>query len=83
MVVFSYDAPTGGNDSTDPLPMEGLNDALLVTRDEAARLLRISVRNLDTITAAGDLKPTRIGRRVLFAREELSRFAREGAPTRS
>lgn len=78
MLVYNNDAPLG-----DPDPTENRDDVLLVTRDEAARKLRISLRNLDTITAAGDLKPTRIGRRVLYAREELSRFAREGAPSRS
>jgi excisionase family DNA binding protein len=78
MIVFSNDAPTG-----DPDPTDLLADVLLDTREEAARKLRISVRNLDTLTASGAITPTRIGRRVLFAREELSRFAREGAPSRS
>lgn len=77
MLVYN-DAPTGDDDQIDHFA-----DVLLVTRDEAARVLRISVRNLDTLTAEGKLQATRIGRRVLYRREELSRFAREGAPPRS
>ncbi len=48
---------------------------LLLSRDEAAKALNVSVRLLDTLTEpAGTLKPVRIGRRVLFSPAELQRW---------
>lgn len=48
---------------------------LLLSRDEAAKALNVSVRMLDTLTEpAGALKPVRIGRRVLFSPAELQRW---------
>lgn len=48
---------------------------LLLSRDEAAKALNVSVRMLDTLTEpAGTLKPVRIGRRVLFSPAELQRW---------
>ena len=48
-------------------------DALL-TRNEAADRLGISVRTLDDLEAAGDLQAIRIRGRVLYAPETLSAF---------
>lgn len=48
---------------------------LLLSRDEAAKALNVSVRMLDTLTEpTGALKPVRIGRRVLFSPGELQRW---------
>ncbi len=48
---------------------------LLLSRDEAAKALNVSVRMLDSLTEpAGPLKPVRIGRRVLFSPAELQRW---------
>ena len=47
---------------------------------EAARRLRISQWTLRKHIARGNLKPTRIGRRVLLADVEVARIAREGLP---
>ncbi len=48
---------------------------LLLSRDEAASALGVSVRMLDLLTEpAGTLKPIRIGRRVLFSPAELQRW---------
>ena len=48
---------------------------LLLSRDEAAKALNVSVRMLDTLTEPdGTLKPVRIGRRVLFSPGELQRW---------
>lgn len=54
------------------------NDQLL-TRDEAADLLRISKRKLDDLEEMGELQAVRIGRRVLYHPDALRSFVREQA----
>ena len=49
---------------------------LLFGRRDSARTLGISLRKLDSLVAEGSLRPRRIGRRVLFERQELERFSR-------
>jgi len=56
-------------------------DKLAVGRIEAARLLSISLRTLDSLLAGGQLRGRRIGRRVLFPVEELERFLMRDHPT--
>lgn len=54
----------------------------LVTRKEAADMLRISMRELGRLVKAGDLrlKPVRVGRRaVRFRRSEVEAVIRNGA----
>jgi excisionase family DNA binding protein len=51
----------------------------LLTRKEAAQLLRITVRSLERLVAAGKLKRTRVGGKVLIERSELERLVREGS----
>jgi excisionase family DNA binding protein len=46
---------------------------------ETAALLRVSLRTVSTLVSRGDLIPTRIGDRVLFHKDELDRFSREGS----
>jgi hypothetical protein len=58
--------------SADPTPIP----KLLFSRKEASYALSISVRSLDIALAAGQMKFRRIGRRVLIAADELSRYAR-------
>ncbi len=53
-----------------------LTPPLLVSKLEAARLLSISSRTLDNLLVVGELRPVRVGRRVLFSRASLERFAR-------
>jgi excisionase family DNA binding protein len=48
---------------------------LLHSKRSAAVLLGVSERTLHTLIARGALKVRRIGRRVLVADRELSRFA--------
>lgn len=56
-------------------PEKAETPRLLLSRDEAAKALNVSVRMLDTLTKpAGTLKPVRIGRRVLFSPAELQRW---------
>jgi excisionase family DNA binding protein len=60
----------------EPKPSELLDSRLLFPKAEAARLLGVSLRTVDYMLARGDLKARRIGKRVLFERSELERFAR-------
>jgi len=53
------------------------NDKLAVNRFEAARLLSISLRTLDSLLAQGELRGRRVGRRIVFPMEELHRFLRK------
>ena len=48
--------------------------ALLVDKKNAAKLLSICVRTLDSLTACGELSPVRIGRGVRFRISDLERF---------
>lgn len=53
------------------------SDKLVVSRFEAARLLSISLRTLDSLLARGELRGRRVGRRIIFPIEELQRFLRK------
>jgi len=55
-------------------------EKLAVNRFEAARLLSISLRTLDSLLARGELRGRRVGRRVLFPMEELQRFLKRDHP---
>lgn len=46
----------------------------LLTIDEAAAILRLSRRSIERLVAAGELRPVRFGRRVLFTERELAAF---------
>jgi excisionase family DNA binding protein len=56
------------------------NDKLAVNRFEAARLLSISLRTVDSLLARGELRGRRVGRRIVFPIEELQRFLRKDHP---
>jgi excisionase family DNA binding protein len=56
-----------------------MSTSMLHTVSEAAELLRVSLRTISTLVSRGDLIPTRIGDRVLFHRDEINRFSREGS----
>lgn len=47
---------------------------ILRTRDEAATLLRVSLRTIDKLRAEGHLRGTNILGRVVFQQAELDRF---------
>ncbi len=51
-------------------------DSLLVSRQEAAELLGIGIRTLDSLISAKQLRHRRIGKRILIDRGELLRFAK-------
>jgi len=52
------------------------SDSQLLTREEAAKVLRISVRKLDTLEAAGEIRAIRIGRLVRYHPETVDAFIR-------
>lgn len=52
----------------------------LVSLPEAARALGVSDRFLRILAERGQLRFTRLGRRVLIRIEEVDRLAAEGAP---
>lgn len=45
-----------------------------LSRREAARYLRCSIRQIDKFAADGQLKRCKLGRRTVFQRSELDRF---------
>jgi hypothetical protein len=50
------------------------NRAVLLSREQAARFLLISIRNLDYLREARRLPFVQIGRRVCFLRHDLELF---------
>jgi hypothetical protein len=53
---------------------------LLYSRRDAAKILGgISARSVDTYTKSGDLHSTRVGGRVMYHKDELTRFAKHGS----
>jgi len=51
-------------------------DGELLTREETAKYLRLSVSQVDYLTRSKQLQHIRIGRRVLFNRADLAAFLR-------
>lgn len=54
---------------------EHSEDAIMVTRTEAARRLSLSERQIDELRRRGDLAAQRFGRKILIPVSELRRFA--------
>ncbi|MBZ5643433.1 MAG: helix-turn-helix domain-containing protein [Acidobacteriia bacterium] len=57
------------------------SEKLAVSRFEAAKMLSISLRTLDSLLARGELRGKRVGRRILFPLEELYRFLKRDHPS--
>jgi excisionase family DNA binding protein len=57
------------------LMSEHSEDAIMVTRTEAARRLSLSERQIDELRRRGDLAAQRFGRKILIPVSELRRFA--------
>ncbi len=51
-------------------------EKILISKDAAAAMLSVSLRTIDNLVRAKELRPRRIGRRLLFTRTELQRFSR-------
>ena len=58
-----------------------MSDSILISRKDASRLLGISVRTLDTLVVHREIGVRHIGRRVLFERRAIERFARRDHKT--
>jgi excisionase family DNA binding protein len=54
---------------------------LLHSKKDAAFLLSVSVRTIDNLLVCKQLRPVRIGSRVMIAATELERFIRRDHPT--
>jgi excisionase family DNA binding protein len=54
-----------------------MEDASLTARKPAAKQLGVCVRTLDKAVANGELKATRIGRRVLFSQQQLLAYIKK------
>jgi excisionase family DNA binding protein len=55
-------------------------ERLAISRVEAAQMLGVSVRTLDTMIARKEIHGRRIGRRIVFTLEELRRFLAKDHP---
>jgi excisionase family DNA binding protein len=53
-----------------------MTEAILLSRRQAAELLGLSLRSIDYLSASGRLATLKIGKRRLFRREVIERFAR-------
>ncbi len=60
---------------TGNLGVKGEAGPILYDRKLAARALSVCPRTIDSLVKDGDLRPVRIGQRVLFPFAELERFA--------
>ena len=60
--------------TADQLRAGGPAESLLLTPEEAARLLRIGRTTVYALMKAGDLRPVHIGRSCRLARAELERY---------
>jgi excisionase family DNA binding protein len=60
----------------DPQPLQQLlaGDALLLTPEEAARVLRVGRTTIYGLIKVGELQPVHIGRSCRLARAELERY---------
>lgn len=62
----------------DPKPLNDVPaaDALLLTPEEAAEVLRVGRTTIFALIKAGDLRPVHIGRSCRLSRAELQRYVR-------
>jgi excisionase family DNA binding protein len=60
-----------------------MNEPILVSKKEAARVLSVSLRTIDNLIAAKELAVRRLGRRCLIPRRALEEFARRDHATQA
>ncbi len=63
----------------DEQPSGVIHPMAAYTDEQAARLLHVSLRTLQTIVSKGRIKHTKVGHRVIYLGEELLRFLRASA----
>lgn len=59
-----------------PLPEVSVADRLLLTPEEAAKVLRVGRTTVYALVKSGELRPVRIGRSCRISRAELDRYVR-------
>jgi excisionase family DNA binding protein len=64
-----------------PDDSQNVDTALVYTKREAASSLRISVRQLERLIAAGDLSAVRIGGAIRIRRGDLNAYVASARPT--
>ena len=62
--------------------LDGGDDQILLTIEEAAKLLRIGRTTMYELMWARKIEPVRIGRRIRFTRASLERFVAESSRRR-
>ncbi len=62
--------------------MEAQKERLLLGRKRTAAALDISLRTLDNLVRNRELAPIRIGRRIMFQRSAVERFAQTNHDTK-
>lgn len=55
-----------------------MNEQLLYSRTDTAKLLGISIRTLTSLVRGKKIRGKRIGRKLMFSRVELDRFVKGG-----
>jgi excisionase family DNA binding protein len=60
-----------------------MNEPILVSKKEAARVLSVSLRTVDNLIASKELAVRRLGRRCLIPRRALEEFARRDHATQA
>jgi excisionase family DNA binding protein len=60
-----------------------MNEPILVSKKEAARVLSVSIRTVDNLIASKELAVRRLGRRCLIPRRALEEFARRDHATQA
>jgi excisionase family DNA binding protein len=68
--------------SAQPQGEKKMNEAILISRKDASLLLGISIRTLDTLVSRREIRVRHVGRRILFERREVERFAGRDHETR-
>jgi excisionase family DNA binding protein len=58
-------------------------DTLLLSKQEAARMLGISIRSLEHLISRQEIPTRKIGRRVLLARSAVESFAKAQNPNKT
>lgn len=68
---------------TETAPIATKMTTITLSKQEAARLLGISLRTIDRLIALKELPVRRLGRRVLIPRASLESFLRSDHPTQT
>ncbi len=77
MLLRALGAEFSGHSNLQPLSRE-ISLQTAYSTQQAAELLRVSVRTLRRLSQNGKIKPARLGGRIVYQGQELLRFLREG-----